>query len=57
MVTCSPRGGFDSIAAIPVPPAVLPLLKSDELRVPAVSGKKRDDALPDVPTAREAMGR
>ncbi len=50
------RGDFDAIATVPVSPAVLPLLKSDELRVPVVLGKKRYDALPDVPTARETLG-
>lgn len=50
------RGDFDAIATVPVSPAVLPLLKSNELRVPIVLGKTRYDALPDVPTAKEATG-
>jgi len=50
------RGDFDAIATVPVSPAVLPLLRSKELRVPVVLGKTRYDALPDVPTAKEAAG-
>jgi tripartite-type tricarboxylate transporter receptor subunit TctC len=50
------RGDFDVIATVPVSPAVLPLLRSKELRVPVVLGKTRYDALPDVPTAKEAAG-
>ncbi len=50
------RGDFDAIATVPVSPAVLPLLRTKELRVPVVLGKKRYDALPDVPTAKEATG-
>ena len=50
------RGDFDAIATVPVSPAVLPLLRSNELRVPVVLGKNRYDALPDVPTAKEASG-
>jgi tripartite-type tricarboxylate transporter receptor subunit TctC len=50
------RGDFDAIATVPVSPAVLPLLRSKELRVPVVLGKTRYGALPDVPTAKEAAG-
>jgi tripartite-type tricarboxylate transporter receptor subunit TctC len=50
------RGDFDAIATVPVSPAVLPLLRSKELRVPVVLGTTRYDALPDVPTAQEAAG-
>ena len=50
------RGDFDAIATVPVSPAILPLLRSKELRVPVVLGKTRYDALPDVPTAKEAAG-
>ena len=50
------RGDFDAIATVPVSPAVLPLVRSKELRVPVVLGKKRYATLPDVPTAKEATG-
>ncbi len=51
------RGDFDAIATVPVSPAILPLVKSNELSVPVVLGKKRYGALPDVPTAKEATGK
>ena len=50
------RGDFDAIATVPVSPAVLPLVRDREIRVPVVLGKKRYATLPDVPTAKEATG-